>query len=60
VSTLPKQQASLHVTAHKSLVLSALATSPVTILMVATRSGRTTQVPQLILDEATMRGQGAC
>ncbi|CAH7689891.1 P-loop containing nucleoside triphosphate hydrolase protein [Phakopsora pachyrhizi] len=59
VSALREQRASLPVTAHKSLVLSALATNPVTILMAATGSGKTTQVPQLILDEATMRGQGA-
>ncbi|CAH7671432.1 hypothetical protein PPACK8108_LOCUS6205 [Phakopsora pachyrhizi] len=59
VSALRKQQASLPLTAHKSLVLSALATNPVTILMAATGSGKTNQVPHLILDEATMRGQGA-
>lgn len=59
VVELREQRQSLPVTAHSSLVLSALATNPVTILMAATGSGKTTQVPQLILDEATMRGQGA-
>ncbi|PLW12732.1 hypothetical protein PCANC_18157 [Puccinia coronata f. sp. avenae] len=56
---LREQRQSLPVIAQSSLVLSALATNPITILMAATGSGKTTQVPQLILDEATMRGEGA-
>ncbi|WAR54174.1 hypothetical protein PtB15_3B687 [Puccinia triticina] len=59
VVDLREQRQSLPVTSHSSLVLSALATNPITILMAATGSGKTTQVPQLILDEATMRGEGA-
>ncbi|KAI9608658.1 hypothetical protein H4Q26_004843 [Puccinia striiformis f. sp. tritici PST-130] len=59
VVDLRKQRQSLPVTAHSSLVLSSIAANPITILMAATGSGKTTQVPQIILDEATMRGEGA-
>ncbi|EHS64505.1 hypothetical protein PGT21_014362 [Puccinia graminis f. sp. tritici] len=59
VVKLREQRQSLPVTAHSSVVSSALASNPITILMAATGSGKTTQVPQLILDEATMKGEGA-
>jgi len=59
VVNLREQRKSLPVTADASMVLSALAANPITILMAATGSGKTTQVPQIILDDATMRGEGA-
>lgn len=59
VKALRAQRLSLPVTSQKSLVLAAIEKNPVTILQAATGSGKTTQVPQLILDSMIMRGQGA-
>ena len=54
------QRASLPVTAQSADILAQIAKNDVTICMAATGSGKTTQVPQLILDMAIDRGDGAC
>ncbi|GAA5860889.1 hypothetical protein JCM8547_003880 [Rhodosporidiobolus lusitaniae] len=56
---LKEQRASLPVTSHASLVLAKIATSPVVVVLAATGSGKTTQLPQLILDDAILAGNGA-
>ncbi|GAA5926212.1 hypothetical protein JCM1841_001157 [Sporobolomyces salmonicolor] len=59
VARLRTQRASLPVTSHASLVLSKIAVSPVVVVLAATGSGKTTQIPQLILDDAILDGRGA-
>ncbi|KAK4052988.1 hypothetical protein OIO90_004112 [Microbotryomycetes sp. JL221] len=53
------QRASLPITSNASSVLAKIATSPVVVVLAATGSGKTTQIPQLILDDAIMAGKGA-
>ncbi|GAA5911978.1 uncharacterized protein JCM6883_000753 [Sporobolomyces salmoneus] len=59
VEKLRTQRASLPVTSHASSVLSKIAVSPVVVVLAATGSGKTTQIPQLILDDAIAEGKGA-
>jgi hypothetical protein len=59
ITRLRDQRASLPVSSHASLVLSKIATSSVVVVLAATGSGKTTQLPQLILDDATLDGKGA-
>ncbi|GAA6001633.1 uncharacterized protein JCM10292_004968 [Rhodotorula paludigena] len=56
---LREQRASLPVTSHASSVLAKIATSSVVVVLAATGSGKTTQLPQLILDDAIMADEGA-
>ncbi|KAK4698816.1 hypothetical protein P7C70_g7454, partial [Phenoliferia sp. Uapishka_3] len=59
VEALRNQRASLPVASHASLVLAKIATSSVVVVLAATGSGKTTQLPQLILDDWIMKGDGA-
>jgi HrpA-like RNA helicase len=59
VAKLRQQRASLPVTSHASSVLSKIAVSSVVVVLAATGSGKTTQIPQLILDDAISEGKGA-
>ncbi|TCD71529.1 hypothetical protein EIP91_008910 [Steccherinum ochraceum] len=52
-------RAALPVYTKSEQVLSHIRDNDVTILMAATGSGKTTQIPQLVLDEWTQRGDGA-
>ncbi|OCF41558.1 nuclear DNA helicase II [Kwoniella heveanensis CBS 569] len=54
-----KQRAALPVTTKATEVLAKIHVNDVTIVMAATGSGKTTQVPQLIFDDYINRGQGA-
>jgi len=56
---LRAQRESLPVTSHASSVLSKIAVSPVVVVLAATGSGKTTQIPQLILDDHIADGKGA-
>ncbi|GAA6063881.1 hypothetical protein JCM10212_005873 [Sporobolomyces blumeae] len=59
IAKLRNQRASLPVTSHASSVLSKIAVSPVVVVLAATGSGKTTQIPQLILDDWISDGKGA-
>ncbi|SCV68972.1 BQ2448_1992 [Microbotryum intermedium] len=59
VEKMREQRASLPVSSHASSVLAKIATSSVTVVLAATGSGKTTQIPQLILDDWILRGDGA-
>ncbi|KAJ3779234.1 hypothetical protein FB446DRAFT_711436 [Lentinula raphanica] len=52
-------RAALPVYSRSNEILSAIETNDVTILMAATGSGKTTQVPQLLLDSFIEKGSGA-
>lgn len=58
-ASIRSQRESLPVTKQSQSILSQIATNDVTICMAATGSGKTTQIPQLILDEAIELGEGA-
>ena len=53
------QRASLPVTAQAADILDQITKNDVTICMASTGSGKTTQIPQLLLDDAIDRGKGA-
>ena len=53
------QRASLPVTAQAADILHQISKNDVTICMASTGSGKTTQIPQLILDDAIDHGKGA-
>ncbi|KAF8509803.1 P-loop containing nucleoside triphosphate hydrolase protein [Gautieria morchelliformis] len=57
--TMRAQRASLPVTAQAADILDQITKNDVTICMAATGSGKTTQIPQLLLDDAIDRGKGA-
>jgi small subunit ribosomal protein S24e len=57
--TMRQTRMSLPVYSRSEDVLKAINSNEVTILLAATGSGKTTQVPQLILDEYIARGEGA-
>ncbi|GAA6018320.1 hypothetical protein JCM10207_000804 [Rhodosporidiobolus poonsookiae] len=59
IERLRAQRASLPVSSHASGVLAKIATSSVVVVLAATGSGKTTQLPQLILDDAILAGNGA-
>ncbi|KAF8832344.1 hypothetical protein HHX47_DHR1001762 [Lentinula edodes] len=52
-------RASLPVHSRSEQILSAIEANDVTVLMAATGSGKTTQVPQLLLDSFIEKGRGA-
>lgn len=56
---LREQRASLPVSSHASSVLAKIATTSVVVVLAATGSGKTTQLPQLLLDDQIMAGNGA-
>ncbi|CCW66473.1 unnamed protein product [Phytomonas sp. Hart1] len=51
-----REQLSIH--AHKAAILQAIVENPVVIICGTTGCGKTTQVPQYILDHLTMEGKG--
>lgn len=53
------QRASLPVAAQATDILAKIEVNDVTIVMAATGSGKTTQVPQLLFDDYINRGEGA-
>ncbi|KAL0951184.1 hypothetical protein HGRIS_007914 [Hohenbuehelia grisea] len=59
VAKIREQRMSLPVYSRAEDVLSQIRQNDVTICMAATGSGKTTQIPQLILDEFIARGEGA-
>lgn len=59
VEKLRNQRLSLPVASHATSVLAKIANSSVVVVLAATGSGKTTQVPQLILDDWILRGDGA-
>lgn len=59
VAKLRDQRASLPVAAKSSELLAKIETNEATICMAATGSGKTTQIPQMILDDYIRRGEGA-
>ena len=59
LQTMRNQRASLPVSARSDELLQEINNNDVTIVMAATGSGKTTQIPQIILDDAITRGEGA-
>ncbi|WVF70295.1 hypothetical protein IAT40_005084 [Kwoniella sp. CBS 6097] len=59
LENMRQQRAALPVTAKATEILAKIHVNDVTIVMAATGSGKTTQVPQLIFDDYINRGQGA-
>ncbi|AIN97788.1 RNA editing associated helicase 2, putative [Leishmania panamensis] len=52
------RRAELSIAEHKHEILEAIRNNPVTIICGTTGCGKTTQVPQYILDEETLKGNG--
>ncbi|CAM71746.1 RNA editing associated helicase 2,putative;with=GeneDB:Tb927.4.1500 [Leishmania infantum JPCM5] len=52
------RRAELSIAEHKHEILEAIRSNPITIICGTTGCGKTTQVPQYILDEETLRGNG--
>ncbi|GAA5887651.1 hypothetical protein JCM3774_006770, partial [Rhodotorula dairenensis] len=59
IAKLRTQRASLPVSSHASSVLARISTSSVVVVLAATGSGKTTQLPQLLLDNEIQAGRGA-
>ncbi|KAM0792093.1 hypothetical protein ACM66B_004797 [Microbotryomycetes sp. NB124-2] len=59
MAKMRRQRESLPVTSNAAALLAKINTSSVTVVLAATGSGKTTQLPQLILDDWIMRGEGA-
>lgn len=58
---LRRQRAELPMNQHKAKVLELISQNPYSIIVGATGSGKTTQVPQILLEDATINGTGgAC
>lgn len=52
-------RASLPITNHAEMLLQGIEDNPVLIVMAQTGSGKTTQLPQIILDDSIAKGKGA-
>ena len=59
VDKMRAQRASLPVTSRATEIIARIEVNDVTIVMAATGSGKTTQIPQLLFDDFINRGQGA-
>lgn len=59
VKSVRESREALPVMQHSGDVLVKVELNPVTICMAATGSGKTTQVPQILLDDAILRQQGS-
>ena len=59
LTAMRAQRESLPVYSKAAETLRTIAANDVTVVMAATGSGKTTQIPQMLLDEAIDRGQGA-
>ena len=58
---LRRKRAELPMNQYKAKVLGLISQNPYSIIVGATGSGKTTQVPQILLEDATMNGKGgAC
>ena len=61
LAELRRKRAELPLNQYKAQVLELISQNPYSIIVGATGSGKTTQVPQIILEDATMNGRGgAC
>lgn len=54
-----ESRSALPVSGYRQRLLDCIAENPVVIVMAATGSGKTTQIPQIILDDAISKGEGA-
>jgi HrpA-like RNA helicase len=59
LAKMRQQREALPVTSRATDILAKIEVNDVTIVMAATGSGKTTQIPQLIFDDYIKRGQGA-
>jgi len=59
LDNMRKQRLSLPVTTKATDILAKIEVNDVTIVMAATGSGKTTQIPQLLFDDYINRGEGA-
>ncbi|KAI5794395.1 P-loop containing nucleoside triphosphate hydrolase protein [Peziza echinospora] len=59
IEELRRKKSELPMNQYRDQVLKLVASSPVSIIVGATGSGKTTQVPQIIFDQAIQAGKGA-